>query len=309
LIDSHDRLAHGSFVAFRDFELWNAWYRVWALGSFYSSLRFRRAYVQYRRTHDRRLLDQLENHEHWGTPVPEMAEYQDLFRSAYAIMLEVEADRLSAPAAVVQLYALYKSQPWIPPGYRLDDPARRFATPGDLRALAQNSYWGYRRAPVEVRRRYFDFPPLEIAKDVLREVVVELRWLTRLRDGTRYPRFDHYQSASTQKMGPRLVRVPSRSSGSQSANTLHGVHAPMKDMPAQAMPMKDMPAQAMPMKDMPAQAMPMKDVPAQVALMMNDMSAEASSSKPRSNDAPGMVATERTMAASNGHGEAIVQGK
>ncbi len=197
LIESHDKLTNGSFIAFRDFELWNAWYRVWALGGFLSSLRFRRAHIQYRRTGERRFLDQLEHHEHFGTPSPEIAEYQTLFRDAYDIMLDVEDGRLPVREAVARLYKLYADKPWIPPAYGLDDPARRFATAGDLKALVKATYWGYRRAPHELRRRYFDFPVSELVKEGVGAVVEEKRWLRRLRDAMTYADFRRYRSAQS----------------------------------------------------------------------------------------------------------------
>src|SRR5205085_3224410 len=181
----------------RDFELWNAWYRVWALGSFLSQLRYRRALVQFRRTRDRRYLDDLENHEYHGTPSPEIEEYQHLFMTAYGTMCDVEAGRLSVTHAIAKLYALYRGKPWIPEDYGLNDPTRRYATAGDLRALARSTYWGYARAPLEVRRRYFDFPATEIIKDVAKAMVKEARWLGRLRDAMQYASFEPYRSAQS----------------------------------------------------------------------------------------------------------------
>jgi FADH2 O2-dependent halogenase len=209
LIESHDKLAHGSFIGFRDFDLWNAWYRVWALGGFYSSLRYRRAYVQFRRTRERRFLDNLENHEHFGTPSPEIDAYQELFRSAYQIMLEVEGGQLGIPKAVTKLYELYKDKPWIPPGYGLDDPSRRYATAGDLESLVRSSYWGYRQAPADVRGRYFDFPPGELVKDVWKALKEENAWLRRLSDASEYANFRRYRSAQSPPF-KRPVEPPMR---------------------------------------------------------------------------------------------------
>lgn len=197
LIDSHDKLTNGSFIAFRDFELWNAWYRVWALGGFFSSLRFRRAHLQYRDTGDRRFLNELERHEHFGTPSPEVDEYQTLFNRAYRIMLDVEAGRVSVRAAVASLYALYENQPWIPPAYGLADPRRRFATTGDLKSLVLASYWGYRQAPRWISRRYFDFPARLLAKDVIVGLLDEAKWFGRLRDAMTYANFGRYRSAQS----------------------------------------------------------------------------------------------------------------
>lgn len=226
LIDSHDKLTNGSFIAFRDFELWNAWYRVWALGGFYSSLRFRRAHVQFRRSGDKRFLDELENHEHFGTPSPEMDEYQELFRRAYGLMLDVESHLIQPRAAAQQLYALYRGQAWIPPAYGLDDPSRRFATAGDLAALARSSYWGYRRAPLEVRRRYFDFPASELVKDVVKAALDEARWVGRLRDASVYAHFGAYRSAQSPLASMPTMPMPEHAATSEPMPSSRTMAAP-----------------------------------------------------------------------------------
>jgi hypothetical protein len=250
LITSHDRLAHGSFIAFRDFDLWNAWYRVWALGGFYSSLRYRRAHMHYRRTGDTRFLDELENHQYFGTPSPEVREYQDVFVSAYGIVVDVEAGRTTIAEAVPRIYALYRNKPWIPPGYKLDDPNQRFATPGDLKSHVKNSYWGYRRAPMEVRQRYFDFPATELVKEIVAAVVEEKSWVLRVRDAAQYPRFDRYRSATSPFNAMRqraLAAIPTalmKSAAMKMAGVMGSMN-PMSTMATNPMPatgMNPMPA-------------------------------------------------------------------
>lgn len=245
-IESHDKLTHGSLVAFRDFELWNAWYRVWALGGTLSSLRYRRARIQYQQTGDKRFLEDLEYYEHSGTPSPEIDEYQDVFNGAYAIMLDVEAGHLSTRAGIAKLYALYRNRPWIPPSYELTNPARRCVSPGDLSAYVKDSYWGYRQAPEEIRRRYFDFSPLALVKGVVKEVMQEELWQLRLRSSAVYARFDRYRSAQSpheERMQlapsgelPLASRMQTMAS-SHRAMTPLTVNAPMNQVPMASTPM------------------------------------------------------------------------
>jgi tetracycline 7-halogenase / FADH2 O2-dependent halogenase len=179
LIDSHDRLVHGSFISFADFELWNAWYRVWALGGTYTSLRFRNAHLMFKTTQDRKYLDELEKHEFVGTPCPELAEYQQVFLSAYAIMLKVESGELKAAEAVQQLYQLYDAD-WIPPMYELTNSKKRYISPGCIDSFVASNVWGYKQAPEHIREKYFSMPAQLLVKAVKTSIEEESRWLDAL---------------------------------------------------------------------------------------------------------------------------------
>lgn len=192
LVDAHDKVTHGSFIAFEDFELWNAWYRVWALGGTFSSLKFRQAHLKFKRSGDKSHLDELEHHEHLGTLCADLDEYQPLFNQAYAIMLQVEAGTLAKSEAVSQLYGLYRDKDWIPPMYELANPARRFVSPGDFQSFLKSTYWGYAQAPEKIRKMYFDFPALDLFKGVARSLTAERAWMRRIAGTAKYPNFETY---------------------------------------------------------------------------------------------------------------------
>lgn len=202
LVDAHDKVTNGSFIAFRDFELWNAWYRVWALGGTLSSLKFRQAHLKFKRTKDMRYLDALEHHKHLGTLCGDLDDYQPIFENAYRIMLKVEAGELGNREAVAQLYDLYRDKPWIPPMYELDNPERRFISPGDFQSFLKSTYWGYAQAPADIRKRYFDFPALDLFKGVAKSLLAEKAWMKRIQSTARYPSFSAY-GGRLREMGAR----------------------------------------------------------------------------------------------------------
>lgn len=186
LIDSHDRLTHGSLIAFRDFELWNAWYRIWALGGSFTAFRFRRAHMKYKMTQDLRYLDALEQHEYLGTPCPEMMEYQTLFTEVYDTLVRVESEEITVADAIKHIYRLYDA-PWIPSMYGLTDPARHFITTGDLNAFVDSALWGYLEAPPAIRQKYFDFPSDMLASEVRMAQLEETEWMRRVALDSEYP--------------------------------------------------------------------------------------------------------------------------
>jgi FADH2 O2-dependent halogenase len=187
LIDSHDRLTHGSLIAFRDFELWNAWNRVWALGGSLASLRFRSAHVKFKLSGDIGHLAALENHQYLlGTPCPEVLEYQRVFKGVYETLLKVESGELSVAEAIPGIYRFYDA-PWIPPMYGLTDPARHFISAGDLAAFVDTTIWGYTAAPEEIRTRYFDLPLNALVGQLQTAFQQEREWMDRVAVAFDYP--------------------------------------------------------------------------------------------------------------------------
>src|ERR1039458_7567593 len=49
---NNDRLVFGAYTSFRDFDLWNAWFRVWALGVGLGDLKLASIYRRYLKSHD-----------------------------------------------------------------------------------------------------------------------------------------------------------------------------------------------------------------------------------------------------------------
>ncbi|MFF0608074.1 NAD(P)/FAD-dependent oxidoreductase [Nocardia tengchongensis] len=194
LLDAHDSVVHGSYIAFRSFDLWNAWNRVWALGGTFSSLRFRQAHLKYKITGDRSHLDNLDTHPFVGTVCADSPEYQQLFTDAYGIMLRVEQGDMEPEKAVAELYALYEGKAWIPPIYDLANPERRYVSSGDYRSMVESTMWGYTEAPEEIRERYFDFPAEYLFGAVRDAEAAEARWHTLLTEAAAYPTFGAFDA-------------------------------------------------------------------------------------------------------------------
>lgn len=189
VLDCHDRLAHGSYISFRDFELWNAWSRAWAVGGTFSSMRFRQAMNRYKGTGQREHLNATVHHEFVGTPSPDLPEYQELFDTAYSIMLAVENDTVTTAAAIEQLYDLYaKNTSWIPPLYEIENRERHYLSPGDFESTTKSIEWGFTQSPDNVRRLYFDTPMVDLLRGVASMEQQEAERFEELRVDVTYQR-------------------------------------------------------------------------------------------------------------------------
>lgn len=194
LLDAHDRVVHGSYIAFRDFALWNAWYRVWGLGGTLTSLRFRQAHLKYKSTGDRRFLEDLEAHRFVGTPCADLESYQTLFNDAYALMLKVESGAVDVQRAIRELYAMYDGKDWIPPMYEMPNPARRYMGRANYDSLIESTFWAYAEAPSVIREQYFDFPPLQLFRGITASKAVESDWQNAIASAADYSTFERFRA-------------------------------------------------------------------------------------------------------------------
>jgi FADH2 O2-dependent halogenase len=56
VLNYNDNLVNGSFISWDDFELWNAWLRVWSLGTILAEFRLMNALNEYTKTRDEKYL-------------------------------------------------------------------------------------------------------------------------------------------------------------------------------------------------------------------------------------------------------------
>ncbi|WP_256788104.1 NAD(P)/FAD-dependent oxidoreductase [Frankia sp. AvcI1] len=153
ILDVNDKLVHGSYVSFRDFDLWRAWSKVWFLGWNMGIARIVGTYFGYLEKGDRALFDRLLDAPHLGTFCPDLPEFQPFFDSLSAVMVEVEASRLAPAAAVERLAGLLGGADFLPAPLRLGDVLRRWHD-GSFEAQRRMYEWGRTDSPTPLRRWY-----------------------------------------------------------------------------------------------------------------------------------------------------------
>lgn len=155
LIDYNDRVVNCSYISFRDFQLWNAWYRIWVLGAFLGTFRIQRAKMRYDETGDIRFLESLDEAPFPGSLCPNHEGYNILFDTAASIVESVEAGDMSSGAAALEIFRLLREIDFAPPVYPFTDPEQRYSI-ADQNAVRRVIEWVNTKAPEEIRRLYFD---------------------------------------------------------------------------------------------------------------------------------------------------------
>ncbi len=155
ILDNNDKLIAGSYIAFRDFDLWRAWSKMWYLAWNLGVIRIAGSYYRYLETGDTAVLDRLHAAPLPGTWCPELASAQEQYDACFALMEQVEAGELSPADAVPQLAFLLGDGEASPDPLNLHDVLRRWH---DGSATTQKLIhdWGRTVAP-EALRHYFEY--------------------------------------------------------------------------------------------------------------------------------------------------------
>lgn len=105
-IDYFDRLVRGSYIAFGDFDLWNAWYKLWMTGTMFGSCGALELIGRYQRSGDPSVFDACEQQPFRGIQATDLPPYAELFGSAFAVMEAVQRGETSSADAQAQIYRL-----------------------------------------------------------------------------------------------------------------------------------------------------------------------------------------------------------
>jgi len=158
LIDFNDQLVNCSYVSFRKYSLWNAWFRYWLLTSSYGRLRIQRALLKYEQLGDASALESLDSSGQPGC-VTDQESIMRLFWDGVKLVESVDGGTLSETEAESKLYALLEAnKPLLPTLFNFLDPAQRWTPPNPpdkVRALLTQWVEGM---PKSIRDEYFDYP-------------------------------------------------------------------------------------------------------------------------------------------------------
>ncbi|AJS60192.1 NAD(P)/FAD-dependent oxidoreductase [Paenibacillus sp. IHBB 10380] len=155
--DTNDRLVACSYAAFKDFDLWNAWYRIWALGQAFTSLRFTQILSKYYKENNIEHLLAIEKAPYIGSLCVDLDEFQPLFEKVASTVEEVRDNHLPIDEAVKRIYGYYSELDFLPEQYDLTNPDRHYIGKMNLIALYDIVTWGAQNAPEKIRKLYFDF--------------------------------------------------------------------------------------------------------------------------------------------------------
>lgn len=166
MLQHTDHMVAGAYVSFGDFDMWNAWLRMWLLSKIYGDFRLFRTWLNYLSSGDKQVFAQLENDPAPGTACPSITEIQSLMGRAAELATAVTQGKQSHAEAATAIIKLFENHAaLLPPGYLwTDHSARHLDFTPDL--LERMLTWGKTQAPVKVRERLFDFDPAPLLRSL-----------------------------------------------------------------------------------------------------------------------------------------------
>jgi len=149
LLQNNDKLVRSAYTSFRDFDLWNAWFRVWVLGVGLGDLKLASTYRRYMKTRDESLLPDAE--EPMGLFFSQHKGFQKLFELATAKMDEVEAGTTDTKSATKYIFELLKNADFTPAANHLADPDWHYINVGTTMISLKTLAWLFTSAPPDIK--------------------------------------------------------------------------------------------------------------------------------------------------------------
>lgn len=151
----YDRLVSCSYIAFSNFELWNAWHRIWMLGGLYGVSALFETLSHYYRTGDVSYFKRSEQYPYRGVQALDLSEYADLLNSAAQEVEAVGEGTRPVDQAVLNIYELLDRSGLCPGPWKLPSAKRRCPSTFTLLPMLRLVAWGRYRSPDAIRNHYF----------------------------------------------------------------------------------------------------------------------------------------------------------
>jgi FADH2 O2-dependent halogenase len=143
-------MVFAAYTSFRDFDLWNAWFRIWAIGVGLGDLNLASIYRRYKKSHDDSILPDAE--EPMGLFYSQHKGFGELFDKAVAKVDEVEDGRTDPKEASRYIFDLVRNAKFTPAANHLGDPDWHFINAGAFITTVKTLAWLFTKAPPDIRK-------------------------------------------------------------------------------------------------------------------------------------------------------------
>jgi len=163
-LDFNDDLVAGAYIAFRDWDLWDAWFRVWALTQILSTFEINRAYARFSDTRDPAVLQRMER-PWWRVDLrdfdptkvddPDHAAVLSFLADVSRMMRAVDAGQAEPGETAREIRRRLAEARFVPPAFGLADPDVRVAGASITKVLG-TLRWAKRQAPPAIGELTYD---------------------------------------------------------------------------------------------------------------------------------------------------------
>jgi FADH2 O2-dependent halogenase len=166
LLDFNDELVGNAYTSFGDYDLWDAWFRVWSAGQILATFEINRAYATFLDSHDTADLRHLEKLAPHGS-IPDYDPVRQLMHNANLQCRGVSDGSIPAPTAAKEIMAELTGADFIPPAFGLANPDNRWFN-ATLPKVVKTLRWAKTEAPAPIGDLVYDGLTLFIKKRLSR---------------------------------------------------------------------------------------------------------------------------------------------
>jgi tetracycline 7-halogenase / FADH2 O2-dependent halogenase len=149
ILDFNDSLVYSSYLAFKEFPLWNAAFRIWAIVNVVGTFMLQDALSTYGATRNPGVFDDLELSGATGMQLPRHEGFMRLVRETERV-LELQAEgRMSSGQAVDSMFEMLQDADFVPPLFSFRDRGVRFYHP-TIPKVIRMLLWSQFGAPRDV---------------------------------------------------------------------------------------------------------------------------------------------------------------
>jgi FADH2 O2-dependent halogenase len=173
-----DRVVGNSFLAFQDYDLWDAWFRVWVVGLLIGTEQNAKLYVRYLQTKDRSVLDESRHAPYTGVLGSEFQPFRELFERASAEMDRVRSGTDPKEVAA-RIRAMFQSLNYVPTYFRWHDASVRTTPAFTVGGVTRMYFWYLFRSPRAVFEQLYGWNPMVAYSYIASSILSNMRLARR----------------------------------------------------------------------------------------------------------------------------------
>jgi tetracycline 7-halogenase / FADH2 O2-dependent halogenase len=158
-ISYFDSVVGSSFVAFRDAELWDAWFRVWVVALLIGTELNANVYLSYVETKDPAILEQSGREPNTILLGGGFPEWREVYEKCLAEMDRVRCGEVAPKVAAAKIRGMFKDLPYVPTYFRWHDPAVRTTPAFTVWGMTRMYFWYFFKTPRALRKRLYNWSP------------------------------------------------------------------------------------------------------------------------------------------------------
>lgn len=158
-----DELVHTSFKSFKDYKLWNAWLRIWALGEAgLDQLRILNAKMSFANDKNDKHFTELEEVPYLGMICPNSERFYNLWNETRSLILRAARGEVELDVAENRFYSLFNEAKLISPSIGMGKPGKRIFGASNMENI-KSMLWGKLNKDEKVAE-YYKFKTLDMLK-------------------------------------------------------------------------------------------------------------------------------------------------